>query len=147
MSYCRIHEAMQLLKLQYSLPQDTEVVNNINRLEKDGDRFMEKTPTLVLNMMTLYVISISGTLKPFSTGLSQRGCIRSCHCGLTQYQHTCWVSMKGAHILTWKIDFFFFFSSSFIVVEYKRLNRLNVLFSVVGSLHSSWKAFARWLIA
>lgn len=33
---------MQLLKLQYSLPQDTEVVNNINRLEKDGDRFMEK---------------------------------------------------------------------------------------------------------
>lgn len=79
MSYCRIHEAMQLLKLQYSLPQDTEAVNNISRLEKDGDRFMEKTPTLVLNMMTLYVTSISGTLKPFSTGLSQRGCIRSCH--------------------------------------------------------------------
>ena len=67
MSYYGIHEtlSMELLKLQHSLPQDAETVNNKNRLKMDGGKGMDKDPTLLLNMMTLHVTSISGTSKPF----------------------------------------------------------------------------------
>lgn len=67
MPYYRVHEtlAMKLLQLQHSLPQDAETLNDKTRLKMGGSKFMDKDPTLLLNMMTLCVTSISGTSKPF----------------------------------------------------------------------------------